>query len=65
MDEKKSIAQPATQSVSRNKQGKRSQEELLRENLYKRKLRQRELNTRIHKQPEESVVRVDKKVTQR
>ena len=65
MDEKNSTTQTAVQRVSRNKQGKRSQEELLRENLYKRKRQQRELGTKIQKQLEEAKPSVDKKVTQR
>ena len=65
MDKKNSTTQAAVQRVSRNKQGKRSQEELLRENLHKRKRQQRELGTKIQKQLEAAKPNVDKKVTQR
>ena len=65
IEEKNPTTLPVTQRVSRNKHGKRTQEELLRENLYKRKRRQRELETTIQKQLEESIPSVDKKGTQR
>ena len=65
IDKKNPTTHPAMQRLSRNKYGKRTQEELLRENLYKRKRRQRELETTIQKQLEESIPSVDKKGTQR
>ena len=65
IEEKNPMTLPGVQRVSRNKHGKRTQEELLRENLYKRKRRQRELGTTIQKQLEESIPSVDKKGTQR
>ena len=65
IEEKNPMTLPGVQRVSRNKHGKRNQEELLRENLYKRKRRQRELDTTIQKQLEESIPSVDKKGTQR